>query len=128
MSKFKSFAITIRPKHGIPERQDLQVHLERQLHRYKYQLFAYEMEGTDRHLHAQIWTDDPKRRSDIVKQFQRIQSRYDPDWSPAAARVCANGIKVAYNDDFLTYILKDTDDHPDRYREVLPIPKSTDAS
>lgn len=123
MSKYRSFAITIRPKHGVAKDSPLEQAIERQLYRYKYQLFAYEMEDTDRHLHAQIWSEEPKRRSDIVKQFQRIQSRHDPDWSPAASKVLANGIKVAYNDDFLTYILKDTDDNPDRYREVLPIPK-----
>lgn len=120
MSKFHSFALTIRPRGGIPKDGALQKALEKWLYKWDYQLFAYEMEGESRHLHAQIFSDDPKRRSDICTMLKRIQEKHDPDWSKASKTVLFNGIKVAYNDKFLDYILKDQDETPEGYIEVLP--------
>lgn len=120
MSKFRSFAITIRPKGGIQKDSSLEKALETWLYKWPYQLFSYEMEGVSRHLHAQIFSHDPKRRSDICNMLSRIQAKHDPDWSPASKRVLLNGIKVAYDDNYLLYILKDKDENPDRYIEVLP--------
>lgn len=119
MSKFQSFALTIRPRGGIPKDGAFQKALETWLENWDYQLYAYEMEGADRHLHAQIFSEDPKRRSDICKRLERIQSKHDPDWSTASKRVLFNGIKVAYNDKYLDYILKDQNETPDGYIEVL---------
>ena len=126
MSKFQSFAITIRPRGGIPKDSPLQKALEKWLYKFPYQLFAYEMEGDSRHLHAQIFSDDPKRRSDICRMVERIQAKHDPNWSVPAKRVLFGGIKVAYNDKYLEYILKDTDETPARYVEVLPESGGTD--
>lgn len=116
MKKFKAFALTIRPRGGIPKDGDLQKALEKWLYKFSYQLFSYEMEGKDRHLHAQIFSDDPKRRSDICKMLERIQAKHDPDWSPASKKVLQQGIKIAYNDKYLDYILKDTDETPEDYK------------
>jgi hypothetical protein len=77
------------------------------------------MEGESRHLHAQIFTNDPKRRSDICRRLERIQAKHDPDWSTASKRVLFSGIKVAYNDKYLDYILKEQNETPEGYIEVL---------
>ena len=119
MSKFQSFALTIRPRGGILKDGPLQKALETWLENWDYQLYAYEMEGESRHLHAQIFTNDPKRRSDICRRLERIQAKHDPDWSLASKRVLFSGIKVAYNDKYLDYILKEQNETPEGYIEVL---------
>lgn len=96
-----SFAITVRPKNGLHKEYDTAV--IKWIKKQKYGAYVHEMEDEARHLHAQIWIDETRQkdRNDIRKALFRIAEKYDPDWSGASKKVLSQGVKYAYNDDFV---------------------------
>lgn len=107
---FRSFAITVRPRDGISD--TTLAAYQKWFEKVDYAFVCTEKEGVERHLHAQIWTDSPKAKGDIVKQVERISERTINDWDQAQKKVLRSGIKIAYSDWFLDYLaeneLKDT--------------------
>lgn len=100
---FKSFCVTCRPRGGISEETTDEIYKWLQRH----PSFAYavlEMEGEAKHLHAQLWYDEPKYKGDITKQLVRICERTIPDWDTSQKKVLSSGTKVAYNDWYLNYL------------------------
>lgn len=107
MSQFLSFAITIRPRNGLSEKTETAIHawMEKQHHSFA----CIEKEGVERHLHGQLWFQEPKSKGDINKQLERICARTVADWSPAETRILRRGTKIAYNDDFVDEYLSKED-------------------
>lgn len=106
---YKSFAITIRPRLGL--NGDFDDAIMKWFRSHKLSAYVHEMEDEARHLHGQIWLEEPKDINDIRKAIYRISKKcLDPqgEWTPAAQRVQCGGIKIAYNDDFCKkYMNKD---------------------
>lgn len=106
MSQFRTFAITVRPQNGFQAEteQAFIKWFQKQHHAFA----VIEMDGVERHLHAQIFYESPKSKGDLNKQLERICSRTINDWSPAQERVLKRGTKVAYNDDWMDeYLAKE---------------------
>ena len=104
MTTFRSFALTIRPRDGISD--DTIAGLSKWLSKLDFAVAVLEKEGIERHLHAQIWTNQPKAKGDIIKQCERICIRTIPDFQNdgAAKKVLRGGIKIAYSDWYLDYL------------------------
>jgi len=105
VQKFKSFGFTVRPKNGL--KSDLEDALRKWILKQPFYAYNIEMEDEARHLHGQVWYDEPKSKGDLTKALSRIQSRFDPDWGNASRKVLSSGVKIAYNDKFLEYMEKD---------------------
>lgn len=110
---YRSFAITVRPRDGVSDNTISA--LLKWFQKLDYAFVCLEKEGHERHLHAQIWSDTPKARGDIVKQVERICERTIDDWDQAQKRVLRGnagekkgGIKISYSDWYLDY-LKDNE-------------------
>lgn len=100
---YKSFAITVRPRNGIPVGSPLQNQLVNKLKKYEYCSIYMEMENEARHMHCQIWLDKPVAIGTIKTAMVRIQEKYDPDWCEASKKCLRGGIKIAYSDWILDY-------------------------
>jgi len=105
VSKFGSLCFTIRPKGGLTG--DLETALKNWIIKQPFYAYNIEMEDEARHLHCQVFYPEKKSKGDLTKALFRIQSKYDIDWSPASKKVLSSGVKVAYNDKFLEYMMKD---------------------
>jgi hypothetical protein len=93
---FKSYALTIRPKNGLSRETEKEVlkYLKKQHHAFA----VLEGEDESRHLHGQIWFENPKVKGDLRVSLNRICERTIEDWCPAQKKVLSGGIKIAYND------------------------------
>lgn len=105
--EFRSFAFTVRPKSGVPENSDLENGVINLLRKYKGFLVS-EMEDGDRHLHGQIFFENPKRKHDFNKMLNVVCKRSkEIDWDYDQQRVLFAGTKIAYSDSwFLDYTNK----------------------
>lgn len=99
-TKFNSFCITIRPRNGISCGGPLELAIIKKCKSYDYSYAVAEMEDEARHIHIQIWIEKPSEKGTICRAFERIQEKFDPEWSPASKKVLRGGIRIAYNDDF----------------------------
>lgn len=109
---FRSFCFTIRPKDGITN--ECVDSIVKWLKRHpQYAIAVLEMEGICRHLHAQIFYDEPKNKGDITKQLKRIvfdNSKLNCELEiEQQKRILAQGVKIAYNDWFEHYLLCNDD-------------------
>lgn len=118
-NKYRSFAITIRPPSGLTPESEYEKRILSYIKKAEHWVYAFEMEGEARHIHAQIWFTDPRNINDIRKTFFRIGEENDCDWSFAAKKVTSKGIKIAYNDDFIDYIHKQYTDDDDGYDQFI---------
>lgn len=107
---FRSYCLTIRPKDGISNSTTEQI--TKWLTKMPYAVAVLEKSEHERHLHAQIWTDTPKARGDICKQVQRICERTIKDWDTAQLKVLRSGVKIAYSDWYLDYLVENDDKEP----------------
>lgn len=106
--KFKSFCITVRPKAGL--HGSYAEAIEKYIRKQKYFVYNYEKEDEARHIHAQIFFDDPVRKSNIQTALKRIAEKHDENWNPASRKVLVSGVKIAYSDNFMdNYITKDSE-------------------
>lgn len=122
---YKSFAITIRPKNGIPAGGTLQNQLLKKLQKYDYCDMWMEKEDEARHMHCQIWVNNPVAIGTIKTAMVRIQEKHDPDWSEQSKKVLREGIKIAYNDWIDNYVsdnhLKEDEISENLFHRVPPI-------
>lgn len=83
------------------------------LNHQPYAAYVYEKEGSEEHIHAQIWLEDGRTKGNVMKPLAAMLKRcYKPeDYVVKLAIV----IKAAYNDDFWQeYMAKDGElDHYD---------------
>lgn len=113
---FRSFAITVRPLDGITD-ATAAAYLK-WFQKLDYAFVKLEKSGVERHLHAQIWTDSPKAKGDIVKQVERICERTINDWTQAQKKVLRQGVKIAHSDWYLDY-LAENDAKAEEAGEIL---------
>lgn len=99
---YRSWCITIRPRDGLSDKT-LDA-AKKWLQKCPYSFAVLEMDHEARHLHAQIWYNEPKVRGDICKQIQRICERTISDWDDAQKKVLRQGVKIAYSDWYLDYL------------------------
>lgn len=76
------------------------------LKKQPYAAFVYEKEGSDEHIHAQIWLEEPRTKGNVMKPLAAMLKRcYMPDEYVIKVAIV---IDLAYNDDFtLEYSTKD---------------------
>lgn len=102
---FRSFCITCRPRDGISD-STIEGILKWLRRHPQYACAVLEKTAEERHLHAQLWYDEPKRKGDITTQLVRICQSTIPDWDASQKKVLASGTKVAYNDWYINYLLE----------------------
>jgi len=100
---FRSFCLTIRPRDGIKD--NLVQKITQWLAKQQYAVGVLEMENEARHLHAQIWSDTERHKNDILKQMKRFCESLIEDWDAAQTKVLRGGVKIAYSDWYLEYLL-----------------------
>lgn len=110
---FRSFCLTIRPRDGIKD--NLVNKITSWLKKQQYAVAVLEMENEARHLHAQIWSDNERHKNDITKQMKRFCEALIEDWDAAQSKVLRGGVKIAYSDWYLEYLIDNDDkDYNDR--------------
>lgn len=112
--KFKSYAITIRPRDGIEDK-----HINKFMKWVRKACVYYhvvtEKTMADRHVHAGLFLETESTRSNVVTQVMRMFT----DLSTEEKRVLRNGIKIMYNADFIGKYL-DKDDDTEVIASCLP--------
>ncbi len=119
---YQSFAITVRPRLGIT---DVTIDAFKSwLSLQNYAVAVLEMEDEARHLHAQIWLEEKNKRTkdDVRKAVKRICERTIKDWDPAQTRVLRDGIKPAYSDWYLEYLVDNDDKRNDHTNVIIDNP------
>lgn len=96
---YQSYAFTIRPKNGQLPVNDAYI-INYVKNNWSFGFIWAEKEDEARHIHAQVWSDEPRFKGNLTSRLKKLQSRYDPDWSPASAKVLAMGVKIAYSAHF----------------------------
>lgn len=107
---FRSFCITIRPRDGITD--ETVEATKKWLTKCDYAVAVLEKENNERHLHTQVWFSATKARGDICKQVQRICERTVPEWDTAQLKVLRNGVRIAYSDWYLDYLVENEEKEP----------------
>uniref|UniRef100_UPI00404AACBE hypothetical protein n=1 Tax=Flavobacterium sp. TaxID=239 RepID=UPI00404AACBE len=104
---YKSFALTIRPRAGITN--DTILAFKSWLSKQDHSVAVTEMEGEARHLHAQLWLNEGRTKDDISKAVKRICERTILDWDATQTKVLRGGIRIAYSDWYLEYLVDNED-------------------
>ena len=105
MNAFSTFAVTIRPRDGIT---DPQIALFTKFFckgRTDFSYVVTEKTGDERHLHAALILKKSCTLSNFTTQVIRLYKDLDNDEKSNLRR----GVKIWYNDDFLTYLKKGDD-------------------
>lgn len=105
---FQSYAFTIRPLGGVPENSKLENYFRKMLKKYQGFLVS-EKSGVERHLHGQVFFENPRTKSDFNRDFPvKYCKNALEDWTSQQERVLKSGTKIAYSNDFYTeYTNKD---------------------
>lgn len=116
----RSFAITIRTRVGMNE--EFKKQFDKWIRLQDYQVYVYEKEGVEEHLHAQIWLDQPRTKGNVAKPLKKmIQRCYRED-----EYILKNAllIKNPWNDKYREYCEKDEplilENVPDDTSEYYP--------
>lgn len=119
MASYRSFCVTVRPLHGI---SDITVEaFQKWFNKLDYVAAVLEMNSEARHLHAQMWFSEGKFRGDISKQCQRICERTIDDFDSSQLKVMRAGIKIAYSDWYLDYLIdNDNKEKPNILIQKVP--------
>lgn len=105
MSKFTTFALTIRPKDGITDHHiKLTMGFIRRTCEYYH--VVTEKEGSQRHIHAGIVLKKESTKGDLTTRILRLFN----DLSVEERSVLRKGVKIMYNMDFITKYLDKDDD------------------
>lgn len=104
---YKSFALTIRPRAGITD--DTILAFKTWLSKQDHSVSVTEMEGDARHLHAQLWLNEGRTKDDVSKAVKRICERTISDWDATQTKVLRGGIRIAYSDWYLEYLVDNED-------------------
>jgi hypothetical protein len=96
-NKFRSFGITLRTRVGI--NSGLKDSFDTWIKKQDFGAYVYEKEDTDEHIHAQVWTTEPRTRGNIKKPCDAmIRKNFDPDDYKLSIAAC---VRIAYNDEFI---------------------------
>lgn len=105
MNKYKSYAITISP--SIEVEGQIQHDLTKWINKQDYAFAVIEGgagKEQKRHLHAQVFYDEPREKGSLTKALKRIVLKNDAE----AKTHIAVKVKISYNDDFIDeYMTKD---------------------
>ena len=112
--KFKSFAVTIRPRDGVDD--NLLKEFQTWFGKQEYVYAVTEKEGSARHIHFQMWGEE-KYIGDVKKQMKRICERKITDWDKAQEKYTVF-VKIAYNDWYEDY-LEENPDKPEEVNELV---------
>lgn len=102
MNKYSSYTITFRPRGGLSSAT--QEAIVKWLMKQDYYFAVTELEDDAKHLHAQIWLDEPRARGEVCTALQRIGNRTIENWDKAQVKVMRNGVKIAYSDWHIDYL------------------------
>jgi len=113
MASYKSYCITIRPKAGLNE--EIIKNFDWWIrNKCKGGVYVFEKTDAERHIHAQVFCENPRSKSNIKKDLIKYvqNEKTDPDWSPSSKKVLGGGIRIAYNSDFAeNYMMKEAIDY-----------------
>lgn len=119
--KYGSHCITIRPLNGVDN--IIESRFIKYAKKQDYALVVAEGKGHTRHLHMQFWYNQARELSISQRAAENNQKAVDTNWNDAAKKVCRQGVKYAYNDDFMNnYLSKDKEGHEILFKMV---PKET---
>ena len=107
--KFKTFAITIRPRDGYDESKDMHIR-EWIRKRCDYFHIISEKTGSERHIHAALFL----KLSVTIVNFRNVLVRWGKNFGldNDEISVLRKGVKILYNYDFIeSYMDKDDDTH-----------------
>lgn len=105
---YKSWAFTVRPKNGVEKDANLENAILKWCKKQDYHFLCAEGADECRHLHGQIWLDNPREKGEIQKALQRIYERtIEP--TPSEVKVLRSGVKIAYSKDFVENYLSKED-------------------
>jgi len=114
MSKFSTFALTLRPKEGLSDDHvKLTMGFLRRVTEYYH--VVSEKTGSARHLHAGFVLKTPCTKGQLCTRVLRLY----PDLSPEEKSVLRKGVKIMYNMDFINNYL-DKDDETVVIASCLP--------
>lgn len=122
---YRSYCFTVRPLQGLSkETESLILRWLRKQHK----AFAT-IEGDDeaRHMHGQIWLEEPRERGKVNQSLKRICEKSIVDWSAVEAKVLSKGTRIAYSDWFDSYLDDDlTKSHNFKYIVINNPPDKTE--
>lgn len=104
MSKYSSYAITFRPRGGLSDKTEEAC--VKWLKKQDFYFAVTEMDAEARHLHAQVWFNEPRARGEVCTAIQRIGDRTIDDWDKAQVTVMRGGVKIATSDWHIDYLLE----------------------
>lgn len=105
---YNSYAFTVRPTNGVDKDGVLQKAVETWCKKQDYHFLCAEGADETRHLHGQIWINNPREKGQVQTALQRIYQRtIDP--TPAEIKVLRAGVKIAYSADFVENYLSKED-------------------
>jgi len=105
MSKFSTYALTIRPLNGVSD-DDVKSFTRFVTKRCTYYSIITEKSGSERHLHAGLFLTKSVTRSNVVQSMKQLFKHL----TSSEQTVLFQGIKIMYNFDFITkYMDKDDD-------------------
>lgn len=110
---FKSWAITVRPKHGLTD-SHLSA-LEKFCNRSKFHLLGVESTDNSRHAHFGVFLDKPSTKANIANRLLSCPAL--KTLASDEVSVLRKGIKIMYNSDFIMGYIGDPDKLDD-YTEV----------
>lgn len=102
MSKYNSWGFTIRPKYGIERDSKFEKDLCTIFSRFEGYHCVAEKEDEKRHIHAQVWMDTPRTRSDMKKRVERLCEKQE--WWDTFHKMNTIKIKICYNDWYDGYL------------------------
>jgi len=103
--EFKTYAFTLRPADGVND-DHLKTFDKWVRKNCEYYHLITEKTGSARHLHAALYLKKPKTRSNVSTFLVRLFS----DLTPTERSVMLKGLKVLYNNDWVTNYLNKDDD------------------
>jgi len=105
MSKFSTFALTIRPTEGVSD-DDIKSTMGFLRRTAEYYHVVTEKLGSQRHIHAAVCFKTPVSKGEVATKLIRLFKEY----SPQEKAVLRKGIKIMYNMDFINNYLDKDDD------------------
>lgn len=105
MSKFSTYALTIRPKDGIDD-DHIKLTMGFIRRTAEYYHVVTEKTGSSRHIHAGVVLKNPVTKGHVTTQVLRLF----PLMSPEEKSVLRKGVKIMYNMDFISKYLDKDDD------------------
>ena len=118
---YKTYAFTIRPKCGIRD-SDIS-HFIKKFKRHGHVYMVTEKEGTERHIHAQIWYDKPVTKGVVTKFLSR---EFPKLWDASDYIIkVALDVRIVFNHDWMEKYC--TKGEHICWLNVLPEPETLDS-